>query len=82
MRIAIVNDMKMAVEALRRTVVSVPGYEVAWIAENGVEAVKRCAVDVPDLILMDLIMPEMDGVEATHQIMAKSPAQYLLLQLP
>ena len=79
MRIAIVNDMKMAVEALRRTVVSVPGYEVAWIAENGVEAVKRCAADVPDLILMDLIMPEMDGVEATRQIMAKSPCAILVV---
>ena len=79
MRIAIVNDMKMAVEALRRAVVSVPGYEVAWIAENGVEAVKRCAEDVPDLILMDLIMPEMDGVEATRQIMAKSPCAILVV---
>ncbi len=79
MRIAIVNDMKMAVEALRRTVVSVPGYEVAWIAENGVEAVKRCAADVPDLILMDLIMPEMDGVEATRQIMNKSPCAILVV---
>lgn len=79
MRIAIVNDMKMAVEALRRTVVSVPGYEVAWIAEDGVEAVKRCAEDVPDLILMDLIMPEMDGVEATRQIMARSPCAILVV---
>lgn len=79
MRIAIVNDMKMAVEALRRTVVSVPGYEVAWIAENGVEAVKRCAADVPDLVLMDLIMPEMDGVEATRQIMAHSPCAILVV---
>lgn len=79
MRIAIVNDMKMAVEALRRTVVSVPGYEVAWVAANGVEAVKLCAENVPDLILMDLIMPMMDGVEATRQIMAKSPCAILIV---
>lgn len=79
MRIAIVNDMKMAIEALRRTLVSSPGYEIAWVAENGAEAVKRCAEDVPDLILMDLIMPEMDGVEATRQIMAKSPCAILIV---
>ncbi|MES1983136.1 MAG: chemotaxis response regulator protein-glutamate methylesterase [Pseudomonadota bacterium] len=79
MRIAIVNDMKMAIEALRRTVESHPGYEVAWIAENGVEAVTRCAADVPDLILMDLIMPVMDGVEATRQIMTKSPCAILIV---
>lgn len=79
MKIAIVNDMKMAVEALRRTMLSVPGYEVAWVAENGAEAVKLCAENVPDLILMDLIMPVMDGVEATRQIMAQSPCAILIV---
>lgn len=79
MRIAIVNDMKLAVEALRRTLLSSPGHEIAWIADNGTEAVKRCAEDVPDLILMDLIMPEMDGAEATRQIMAKSPCAILIV---
>jgi len=79
MRIAIVNDMKMAVEALRRTVESFPGYEVAWVAMNGIEAVQCCARDVPDLILMDIIMPEMNGVEATRQIMEKSPCAILVV---
>jgi two-component system response regulator WspF len=79
MRIAIVNDMKMAVEALRRSIESVPGYQVAWIAENGAEAVTRCAANVPDLILMDLIMPVMDGVEATRQIMIQSPCAILIV---
>lgn len=79
MRIAIVNDMKMAVEALRRIIVSFPGYEVAWIAENGSEAVKCCAEDVPDLILMDLIMPGMNGVEATRLIMATTPCAILVV---
>ena len=79
MRIAIVNDLGLAVEVLRRLVRSVPGYEVAWTAADGVEAVEKCARDCPDLILMDLIMPLMDGAQATRIIMKQSPCAILVV---
>lgn len=79
MRIAIVNDMLIAVEAMRRVVITVPEYKVAWVAKDGAEAVAKCASDTPDLILMDLIMPVMDGVEATRQIMKNSPCAILVV---
>lgn len=79
LRIAIVNDLPIAVEALRRVVSSVKDYTIAWIAYDGAEAVNKCAADVPDLILMDLLMPVMDGVEATRQIMQKSPCAILVV---
>ena len=79
MRIAIVNDLPLAVEALRRIVVASGRHQVVWTAENGLSGVEKCAADTPDLILMDLIMPVMDGVEAIRQIMKKSPCLILVV---
>lgn len=79
MRIAIVNDMPMAVEALRRALAFEPAHQVIWVASNGEEAVRQCAENTPDLILMDLIMPVMDGVEATRRIMAQSPCAIVIV---
>lgn len=79
MRVAIVNDLPLAREALRRVVLSVPGHRIAWVAENGEQAVHLARQDRPDVILMDLVMPVLDGVEATRQIMASAPCPILLV---
>src|SRR6266567_3582307 len=79
MRIAIVNDMLMAVEAMRRVIIQAQRHQIAWIARDGAEAVSKCAEDRPDLILMDLIMPRMDGVAATRRIMAQTPCAIVVV---
>ncbi|WP_095154140.1 chemotaxis response regulator protein-glutamate methylesterase [Pseudomonas sp. Irchel 3E13] len=79
MKIAIVNDMPLAVEALRRALAYEPAHEVIWVASDGAEAVRRCAEQTPDLLLMDLIMPQMDGVEATRRIMAETPCAIVIV---
>ena len=79
MRIAIVNDSNIAIEALRRVLATSSAHEIAWVAYNGIEAVAKCAIDTPDLVLMDIYMPAMDGVETTRQIMKKSPCAVVVV---
>jgi two-component system response regulator WspF len=56
-----------------------PGHEIAWIAKDGEAAVRACQQDTPDVVLMDLIMPVMDGAEATRRIMEQSPCPVLVV---
>ncbi len=79
MRIAIVNDLSLAVEILRRIVLESAVHKVAWIAKTGEEAIRKCREDTPELILMDLFMPDMDGVEATRRIMYATPCPILVV---
>ena len=79
MKIAIVNDSLIASEVLRRLIDGTKEHEVLWMAENGAEAVINCKAAKPDLILMDLLMPVMDGVEATRRIMRATPCAILVV---
>lgn len=79
MRIGIVNDMLLAAEAIRRVIVRSGKHEVAWIARDGADAVARCQSDPPDLVLMDLFMPGLDGVESTRQIMTQTPCAVMVV---
>lgn len=79
MKIGIVNDLPIAAEALRRAIALRPEHEVIWIAHDGAEAVASCGQQTPDVVLMDLVMPGMGGVEATRQIMAHTPCAILIV---
>jgi two-component system, chemotaxis family, response regulator WspF len=79
MRIGIVNDTLIAREALRRVVFSSQEHEIAWTAGDGAQAIAMAREDPPDLILMDLFMPGVDGVEATQRIMGEAPCAILIV---
>lgn len=79
MRIGIVNDLPLARMALSRIVQSVPGYRVVWQAGDGDEAVRCAQLDTPDVVLMDLVMPNMNGAEATRRIMQSRPCPILVV---
>jgi two-component system, chemotaxis family, response regulator WspF len=79
MKIGIANDLPLAIEALRRVLALRPQHSVAWIARDGEEAVALCARETPDVVLMDLVMPRTDGVEATRRIMAATPCAILIV---
>ncbi|MGV2287832.1 chemotaxis response regulator protein-glutamate methylesterase [Trinickia sp. YCB016] len=79
MNIGIVNDLPLAVEAMRRAIAKRADHRVLWVARDGAEAVDFCIAQPPDIVLMDLIMPKFDGVEATRRIMARAPCAILIV---
>lgn len=79
MKIGIVNDSKIALRAIRLVVEKEKDISIVWTAEDGAEAVERCRTERPDMILMDIVMPNLNGVEATRRIMQETPCPILIV---
>lgn len=79
MKIGIVNDLDMAVQAISSTLNSTREHRVLWVAKSGSDAVRLCRENTPELVLMDLVMPGMNGAETTRQIMDACPTGILVV---
>ncbi len=72
-RLLICDDQDIVCEGLRAMLAPVPQIEVVGVAKNGTEAVDQTRRLQPDLVLMDLKMPKMNGIQATKMIREQFP---------
>jgi len=79
MRVVIADDQRVVREGLATIVGAFAGVEVVGLAADGAEAVELTTELAPDVVLMDLRMPRMDGVEATRLISEVSSARVVVL---
>ncbi len=77
-RVMIVDDAAFMRMKLK-DILEKNGYEVVAEAQNGIEAIEKYKVEKPDLVTMDITMPEMDGVEALKGIKAFDPASRVVM---
>jgi DNA-binding NarL/FixJ family response regulator len=77
-RVLVVDDHGVLRDGLGRLISAQPDMELVGTAANGAEAVEMCRSLEPDVVLMDLEMPVLDGIEATRAISAQVPATAVL----
>jgi DNA-binding NarL/FixJ family response regulator len=78
-RVLVADDQRVVRDGLTMIVGLIEGVEVVGTASDGIEAVERARNERPDIVLMDLRMPRMEGTEATRQIRIELPDTQVLV---
>jgi DNA-binding NarL/FixJ family response regulator len=78
-RILVADDHSVVRRGIRALLETQPGIEVAWEASDGIEAMQCIKKDKPDLVILDLTMPEMNGLEVVRSIRVESPTTDILV---
>ncbi|WP_291651746.1 response regulator transcription factor [Clostridium sp.] len=79
MKLIIVDDDKLICKSLEVMLSKEEDIEVIGIASNGLEAMDLCKKENPDIILMDIRMPDVDGIQATHLIKKHYPKVRIMM---
>jgi DNA-binding NarL/FixJ family response regulator len=78
-RVLIVDDSAAFLEAAIEVVVATPGFEVVGASSSAEQGLELVSSTRPDLVLMDVRMPGLDGIETAHRIRAQSPDTIVVL---
>jgi DNA-binding NarL/FixJ family response regulator len=78
-RVAIADDHGVLRDGLAGVIAAEADMQLVGTAANGAEALEICRAQAPDVVLMDIEMPVMDGIEATKAILAEAPATTVLI---
>ena len=78
-RVLIADDHGVIRDGLGRLIGALPDMEVVGLAADGAQAVEQCRTTEPDVVLMDLEMPGVDGIEATRRILVDRPGTAVLV---
>ncbi|MBK9190467.1 MAG: response regulator transcription factor [Crocinitomicaceae bacterium] len=78
-RVLLVDDHQLIIDGLRGFIETNPDYKVVGEANNGVEAIRLASVLNPDVILMDIEMPEMSGIQACEEIKKIKPETKIII---
>jgi len=79
LRIALADDHTLVREGLRKIIEAEPGWEVVCEASDGRQAVSQALELKPDLVILDLAMPQLSGVDAIQQIVRRLPSTRVLV---
>src|SRR5215203_4644538 len=78
-RVAVVDDQRLFAKGISGLVDMLPGMEVVGVAHDGEEGVALCGKEEPEVVLMDISMPKMDGISATREIKDLLPQSAVII---
>jgi NarL family two-component system response regulator LiaR len=78
-KVMVVDDHPIVRDGLKNMFLVFDDLELVGEAENGHEALTLCQQDLPDVILMDILMPGMDGIQTTHAILERYPQVQIII---
>ena len=78
-RVLLADDHELFLEGLKELILKAPDIELAGQARDGLEALEQTALMEPDVVLMDMTMPHLNGIQTTRQIAEKFPGVRVLV---